>query len=202
MNGYVGAFHNWFEKNFTFKGAAVLLIWIAKSVPDIFGRADFWSKNIGWVWHRIYDHSTISVTILCGLLIWLDHRRVIAKSESKPHDLKTLRGRTFKLRDDIKTFFDSLGAEVDPKRQPGETQPGWLRRVGEDNSLRISKLIHGYELRFAPQVVRTYHEYGELGINDVELWKLICIYPKNQDCYKEIISTLGKLADQHPVTQL
>jgi len=192
---YAASAKNWFDRNFTFKGMAAATLAAAKVIPDAFGRKDFWSVHLTSIWHFLSAHSTPSVILACALLIWLDNRRVIKNRGPKPYDERTLRGRTLKLRDNIKAFLESVGPP--PKdRMLGESQVGYLRRVDTVASKRASQLVHGYELRFAESVTRTYHEYGELGWNDTELMDVIQRPFKNEKCYQLLIDALGRLAEK------
>jgi hypothetical protein len=161
----------WFERDFTFKGVALFAIWIAKLVPDAFGRTGFLATNAKWIWGCIYGHETAAVTIVCALLIWLDHTRVLSGREPKPHDERTLKGRTLRLRDDLKRFAAEVGKKPEVHKAQQERMQEYMKRSMTAIAPWMNKIMFGYELRFKDAVYRVHLEYGEqnllpgIGIN-------------------------------------
>jgi hypothetical protein len=160
---------DWFERNFSFKGVALLFTWIAAWVPDAFGRVDFWSRHIGWVWRHIYTHSSLSVAVVCGVLIWLDHRRVIAKRGPQPHDSKTVKGRTLRLRDDLQKLLDEAVTKW-PEHVQGKTILPHDDSILTNALARGSYIQHTFALRFASQAEVIYHECALAGTQNDSFW--------------------------------
>jgi hypothetical protein len=188
--GYL-RFKKWIHKRTVI--GTIFLIYAA--LPDYDGRnhwwITFWHKFDGFLW--IHNRW---IFILIGLfLIWLDNRRLVRLMQAKPYDENTLKGRTLKLRDDIKEFLDKSGQKVEGQFD-GETQVGYIKRIETSNARRVSRLIHGYELNFAERVQRVYHEYGALGWNDTELNEVMLRPFKNEKSYNIAIAALGRLAEQ------
>jgi hypothetical protein len=173
---------------------------IVFGIPNLLGYATFWSNLPRW-WRYMWGWLQSSpgkwaFIIAAFLVIWLDQGRITRKLHGrKRHDEKTLKGRTLKLRDDIKEFFE----KTEPKVQgqfDGETQVGYIKRLDTSNARRVSRFVHGYDLYFAERVARTYHEYGLLGWNDTELNEVMLRPYKNEKCYDIVIAALARLAEQ------
>jgi len=150
----------WYERNITFKGLALVLIAAANIIPDVFGRVDFWSRHLGAIWTFLYIHSTSAITITCAALIWLDHRRVLAKRKS--YDPRTLKGRVQQLRDEITAFLEGQG------EKPAEVYNSSMTReefteANKDEFFWEEKLTYGFLLRFQDRLRRVYYEFGERG---------------------------------------
>ena len=172
----------WFARNFTFKGAALFVVWIAKVIPDVFGRTDFWAKNGGFLWHTAYDHATLSITLLCALLIWLDHRRVLKKLHGAGEDPHSLKGRAIKLRERIVKYVEERPKPVhDP-------QKGYMEGVQWSE-----RLTCGFDLHFRDEAERLYLEFGELGLLPGIGW-MVPEHVNTLDKINEIVDELGKLA--------
>jgi hypothetical protein len=181
-----------------------LILLIIAIIPRWVSIGRFWFDIGRWLWlHAGWVSSgvgRITLIVLGFFLIWLDHRRFLRKHTSKPYDLTTLRGRTLKLRDDIKTYWENAGQPPYPLIESTH-QVGYIKHTEEGMAARASRLLHGYEIYFASDVVRTYHEYGELGWSDTELQAIILRPYKNDECYRVIIDALGRLADQTAIME-
>jgi hypothetical protein len=69
----------WLEKNFTWKGLVVGVFVLYQIVPDTSGRNAYWLSMYPAIKDFIFNHSRIFLIGLGVLLIWLDHRSVLAK---------------------------------------------------------------------------------------------------------------------------
>ncbi len=129
----------------------------------------------------------------------------------KPHDPRTLKGRTSKLRDQMKAFLDGLGpmpqdettgvhqVRVGPDwRSPdGIMHNSAIVRATGPMSQRIAKVDYGYELYFAAPALRIYNEFGFRGVMDDQMKELLF---KKQQYNKEfalmdMIQALSRLAE-------
>lgn len=175
----------WFAKNFTFKGAALFVIWIAKIVPDMFGRTDFWAKHGGSLWRTVYSHTTLSITLVCALLIWLDHRRVLKKLHGVGADPHSLKGRALDLRKRILVYMKSM-----PRPAP---KPAGAKNYEE--AIQWSERITcGFELRFKDELNRLFLQFGELGLLPGFGW-LLPEHINTTEKINEIVEDLKKLAN-------
>ena len=75
----VASAKRWLERNSTRSRIIALVIFVAKVVPDAFGREDFWNKHLRTLWTVVSTHSTISVIVGCTLLILIDNQRLARK---------------------------------------------------------------------------------------------------------------------------
>lgn len=170
-------------------------------IPRWVSIGHFWYAVIQWGWLRASwlatDWGRVCLGVVgVGFIVW-DQRR---SKRPRSHDLKTLRGRTLALRESLKQFLDSLGPNI-PVDMWSDHQVGYIKREDDSESRRVSRLIHGYELHFANDVERTYHEYGEMGYSDTELQAIILRPHKNEECYTVLINALGRLAEQTPIME-
>jgi hypothetical protein len=133
------------------------------------------------------------LTIIGILLIFVPWNHAVDKK--REHDLATLKGRTLKLRDDMQAYLDSL---PEPKfnRFEGETTEGYLQRVNTPATLRAYKLFHGYELRFANEVSRVFHEYGVRGFTDLKVADAMNRPYEAAETYAIITESLSRLAEK------
>jgi hypothetical protein len=165
------------------------------------GAGKFWLHILQWSWERIAwlktDLGRVCLLIVGLGLIWWDQVR---RKNARAHDLTTLRGRTLALRDKLKDFLEGAGPLVQSEFNSTH-QVGYIKRVEDEESRRVSRLLHGYELHFASAVLKTYHEYGEMGYSDTELQAIILRPYKNEECYEVLINALGRLAEQTPVME-
>jgi hypothetical protein len=100
------------------------------------------------------------------LLILVDWANLFRRG--KPHyNLETLKGRTLKLRDDMRSFLDSTPNGASSGGAAIIQGTNIERVVG--SSLRVMRLHCGYDLRFANAVKRVVDEFGERGINHRDL---------------------------------
>jgi hypothetical protein len=178
----------WIDRNFTFKGLIVFLWGVLTTVPRWFGIKNFWSTHLILEWKWLSEYSAFTVPIVCALLIWLDHRRVLNK-RGKPVDDTTLKGRALKLRDGLEMLLEEAESiPVDANVREGNfyTQA----------SARWEKIAHGYELRFASDIKRICHELGESGFSDTEL--LLCVEKPHQtkESCTGIVDALFRLAKE------
>lgn len=191
----------WFNRNFSFWGLANLVILLAKAIPDFFGRKDFWSTHLAVVWAFLYSHSTVSVIVACALFIWLDHRRVIRKRGPKPHDPKTLKGRVLQLRDDLKSFVDSLPMEAEPAHvrtlRDWTDSEEWVRYRSHIR-VRCDAMHYGYELKFSERTRNVINELGEQSQLNSLLPEAFNRPLKGDAEISEIINQLGLAADKLP----
>ena len=160
------------------------------------GTGRLWLNIAQWLWVRIgwlkTDLGRLCLLIVGLSLIALDRYR---REKPKPHNLKTLRGRTLKLRDDLQEFLRDVGEAQRVIKLPSETDEEHIKRGLEVAMPRMWKITHGYELRFASDVLRTYHEFGERGESNMRLGALIDRPHRAEKEIDEIITELSKLAD-------
>ena len=183
----------WLNSNFTFGGVVAFFWFLLKVIPDMFGVKDFWSGHAAVIWRYVAAHSTVSVTVVCALLIWLDNRRVIQKRGPRPHDRKTLKGRLLQLRDDLSAFLQSVGDE--PKAPPETNLTNWLNdeewvKWRAASSARIDKIHYGYELRFSERTRAAINELGEQGKLPMGLCTAFDRPGKTEETIRELIAYL------------
>jgi hypothetical protein len=158
LRGIYPRITGWYERNFSWRGAAALAWLLAKEIPSISGRQAFWSRNLPTIWSFVFAHSTILAVVAVGLIIWLDHRRMV-KRQGQRYDLKTLRGRTLKFCDDLEKFKQELGAQPEVIWTPGNTA-GEFAEANEPMAIREQKMHHGFHLRFGETAWKLWHEHG------------------------------------------
>jgi hypothetical protein len=189
----IGRIIDWFNRNFTFKGLIAALVFLAKEVPDAFGRKDFWSTHLVLIWKVISAHSTISTIVACALVIWLDHRRVLEKRDKKPHDLRTLKGRTEKLTDDLEEFLKRLGERpslvYDKHMSAGE-----YAKANEESRLWVDRLHYGFLLHFHDRLKHLYLEFGECGKAYLALAVALEAQVQSEKNVQQIIEILETMA--------
>lgn len=157
----IGAMWNhirgWYENNFTWRGVVALAYFLAKEIPDEFGRKDFWSAKLPAILKIVYEHSTLVTVLLVAGIIWLDHRMVLRRVHG--HDTKTLKGRTLAFCDELRAFQKELGKEpqIDYK---DSYDSGEFTEKNKELSLRGQKMHHGFHLRFIERAMNLWHEYG------------------------------------------
>jgi hypothetical protein len=170
-----------------------IAILIVSFVPDWQARLEYWSKAVRWTIPHLASPLGRVFLILCGIgIIWLDHRRVLAK-HGKPHP-KSLKARTLKLRDAMQAYLDKAPADDnygnDSVRGTVHTASGF--------KLRVTKLHHGFELKFRDAVTRLFHEFGEKNVYDNQLAQLLSnpeLKVNSESSYKLIIARLSDLAE-------
>lgn len=128
--------------------------------------------------------------ITLGLALILFDQRRISKKQKKEHDLSTLKGRTLKLRDDIYAFV-STGPTITSYQSTPENPS--IKRV----DVNLSRLKHGYCLRFETRLENIIHEFGELGLEDADLVAITAAKIRDVSTYKAIMKSLERLA-QYP----
>lgn len=171
-------------------GIAVLIV---SFIPDWQGRIEFWSKVLRSLIPHLASPGGRMILMVCGgLIIWLDHRRFLAR-HGKPHPA-SLQGRCLKVRDDMQSFLDSLG-EKQKSFLEGETQVEYITRSSAETGRRWELLGHYYELNCASEVESIYHEFGVRGVHEVTLEKGELRSRKKEEDYKFIIEALSKLAE-------
>lgn len=88
LSTIINAIKGWYLKNFTFKGLIAALFFLYCAVPDYGARNEFWKSKVGTMEDLITNHWRLLLAIAALIAIWLDHRRVIAKSRPKPSGLE------------------------------------------------------------------------------------------------------------------
>jgi hypothetical protein len=165
----------WFNRNFTFKGLILFLIFIAKTIPDLVGRKEFWSTHVASVWKILWDHSTISTIVVCALLIWLDHRRVIDKKvTTAPIEKQPGPAVDLSFPDRVRLFSKELAAYLSNRMARPDEEEIW-RKYGSPSSevssasqfaekyndtvqLWDDRLAAGYWLEYAERAAALRHE--------------------------------------------
>lgn len=182
----------------------VRLFFKKRSVPGWFFwiLAGSWKRlgdwqNVEWLashflpsgWNRPVLHPNfITISLIVAGFVWFSI--VLLWPKGLPHST-SLRQRAFKIRDEMQKFLDSMGEQPNPF--DGETDAQCIARVSEENGRRWNLLGHQYELNFAPEISRIYHEFGVRGIHDDKLEWAIKDCKKEED-YKAIIESLTRLA--------
>jgi hypothetical protein len=177
--------------------AAILLVLFG--IPNAFGYAQFWWSAYKWGSPHVTGFlgtalgRAILIAVALGAIA-LDQRRITrALHGKKKHDLKTLKGRTLQLRDEMQAFLDSVEPFPATATRAGEDRKDYIRRTWKAVGRRVNKVGHGFELRFGDAVLRIHHEFGEMGIRDSKLIEALRAPFKTDDSYKAIIDGLGKL---------
>jgi hypothetical protein len=147
----------WYETNFTWRGLAAMLWFIATVIPDMFGREDFWSTHLPVLWKHVYAHGTVATVIAVGLIIWLDHRRMVKRPS--PVADSSLRGRTLAFCDELKTFEKELGPEPPVNWKPSHTAASFTE-ANQGLIEREQRMHHLFHLRFYERAVHLWHEHG------------------------------------------
>lgn len=78
----------WLDKNFTWKGFAVGLFVLYQLIPDTSGRHAYWLSMYPQIRDFVLANLRIFVICIGTLLIWLDHRAVLAKRRPVKGGLK------------------------------------------------------------------------------------------------------------------
>jgi len=148
----------WKGKKLTAFGVFLFVIAI---VPRWVSIGRFWYGLGLWIWERTAWLSTgwgrVALVVVGLSLIWLDQYR---RSRPKAHDLGTLKGRTLKLRDDLKSFVDAIGPKPKIVRT-GMSDKEYLAATWKEVAPWMDRLTYGYERRFAARAREVYLEFGE-----------------------------------------
>ncbi|MGA9508999.1 MAG: hypothetical protein WBV55_10295 [Candidatus Sulfotelmatobacter sp.] len=73
----------WYEKNFTLKGFLVFVVLVYCAIPDWQARDEFWVKRLPGILSFLQTGwGRLSVIVLAGVLVWLDHRGVLKRRKS------------------------------------------------------------------------------------------------------------------------
>ncbi|HEX7287737.1 MAG TPA: hypothetical protein VF532_16230 [Candidatus Angelobacter sp.] len=114
-------------------------------------------------------------------------------SELQPKG-ESLRQRLFALSRQIKDYVKSYGDEPQDiwRSNMSQTEFVWENKPKYD---RLGKMSHGFYLHFYNKVLMIYHECGEHGSTEDELWKLLGKqeYEGDQDFFR-IAELLARLA--------
>lgn len=78
FKGVVEKITNWCQANFTFTGLGALILAVYCLIPDYYSRNEFWKSKLPFLKDFIFAHSRLLLISVAILLIWLDHRRVLA----------------------------------------------------------------------------------------------------------------------------
>jgi hypothetical protein len=85
MSMFVLRIRGWFDRNFTFKGLAALILFLICAIPDWVSRATYWKGKVGGFIHFFLTPVGRIVLIVLGIvIIFLDHRNVLKKKEKRP----------------------------------------------------------------------------------------------------------------------
>jgi hypothetical protein len=139
-----------------------VFLFVLAIIPRWVSIGRFWYGIGHWTWERIAWLSTgwgrVSLVVVGLLLIWLDQYR---RSRPKAHDLRTLKGRTLKLRDDLQSFVDGIGAKPKIVRTADMSDRDVMSASWKEIAPWIDHLTYGYERLFASRVKEVYLEFGE-----------------------------------------
>src|ERR1700690_1149644 len=78
FQGAVEKIKSLYQANFTFKGLAALLLAIYCLVPDYYSRNEFWKSKMPFLKDFVFTYNRSLLICVAILVIWLDHRRVLA----------------------------------------------------------------------------------------------------------------------------
>jgi hypothetical protein len=187
--------YKWTRKKIAAKGLIGILLLLWAGPPSFKSRTEFWMHMWPAIMGFFIEYQRVLLIVSGLVLIWLDHRRIVRKAHGKEIDPDSLKGRAIRLRDAIQKFLDSVGPKP-TDRMEGESREQYLARSVSVTSMRVGKLLHGYEWRFSDDVRRLYHEFGEQGIMDIQLAETIARQLKNEEAYGFIISGLSRLAEK------
>jgi hypothetical protein len=174
---------------------ALLVLFIM--IPDWLGRGNFWYTAVLRAWPSLKaayasPYVKVSLLLLALAAIVLDQRR-LARKAIRERDLNTLQGKTLQLRDEMRLFVDSHPQPLLVFR--GTSRERTFDRPSTSESQRLSKLEHGYCLKFADRVARIHHEFGERGVQDYELTETLLKAKYGEPgTYTAIIDALSRLA--------
>jgi len=119
----------------------------------------------------------------------------------RKYDLRTLKGRSLKLRDEMQAFLDSLG-EQRMDSPGGETDVEWIARASAETGRRWNLLGHYFQLNCATEVALLFHHFGMLGMEENGLdweYRRLANLPdwnKKEEEYEAIITALTKAAER------
>ncbi|MBA3915898.1 MAG: hypothetical protein H0X25_19000 [Acidobacteriales bacterium] len=174
-------------------GVAVL-IWAA--LPDFDSRNRWWLDHWHGFWSFVGRYNRPIMIVAGFLLIWWDHRRILASGSPTAPDPNTLLGRTLILRDRIKAFAESVGPKPDVTKRLNESRPDYLRRALPPVYRRTDRLVHGFAVRFDPELGKLVHEHAERGYLDMDLAEIAWSdTPRNEERIQKIIEGLDRLAE-------
>jgi hypothetical protein len=148
----------WYERNFTWKGFVLFILFLVKEIPDDFGRKDFWRAKLPELWRVVSAHSTVFTILLVGGLIWLDHRMVLHR-RAQVHDDKTLNGRTRVLCEELRAFQKELGPEPQINWKPGNSATTFTE-ANKEMIEREQRMHHYFHIRLYEKAVGLWHEHG------------------------------------------
>lgn len=100
----------------------------------------------------------MSLVVVGLLLIWSDQYR---RTRPEAHDLKTLKGKTLQLRDDLQSFRETVGSKPKVVRTPDMDNKVYLAATWKEVAPWTNRLTYGYERHFASRVREVYLEFGE-----------------------------------------
>jgi hypothetical protein len=143
-----------------------LAVLIISFVPDWHGRLVWWYAAVVWLLkHLASPYGRTGLVLVCAVLIWLDHRRVLQKRQSQLHDempasqaKPNLPDRVAELAKNIFRFLHDCGAQEIP------------------SLTYVIKVNSGFMLYWFSHVERIEHELGFHGIWAYELGELIRLY--------------------------
>jgi len=177
------------------KGIIGIAILLYCALPDYDARNQWWKLRIPFIVHNL----RWLLMLAAFAVMWLDLRNISKKRVAGRYgDLHSLQGRTLKLRDDIKEYCESLGPVPDIQWDSSmRTDPVKFNQVNMPIFSRELQLSHGYELRFAEDVIRIYHEFGERGAQHPQLRDIIHRASEKDDAsIKIVVDALSELAER------
>ena len=164
-------------------------------VPKWVEVGKFWYEVSHWVWLRVAWLSTgwgRASLVVVGLgLIGLDQRRI---RKPRAHDLRTVKGRTLQLRDDLQLLLNEALAKW-PEHIQGKIVEPYNHSIVEDAVSRGTFIQHAFALRFASRAEILYHECALAGAaNDSFMLRL---HPAvaNASKLRELIDDLDWMAN-------
>jgi hypothetical protein len=126
------------------------------------GTGRLWFSIAQWLWERIAwlktDSGRVCLVVVGIGLIWYDQHR---RNRPKAHELRTLKGRTLKLRDDLQSFVDGIGTKPKVVRTGDMSNQDFMSATWKEVAPWIDHLTYGYEWLFAARVKEVYLEFGE-----------------------------------------
>lgn len=187
--------YEWLRQQLSLKGVTGIAVILYSAVPDWQGRNEYWVHHWPTIRSLLSDNSRVILIVIGLLVIWWDHARLIRSRGPRPHDPRTLKGRTLRLRDELKAFLEQVGSKPAMEYNSDMERAAYLKTKWEVVGPWMDKLTYGYERRFSDAVRKIYLEYGERSLLPGIGLDLPNGLPSESQV-NEIIDGLGKLAEK------
>jgi hypothetical protein len=185
---------SWYKSKKGWISAVLAAAWLAL---DHWGRAEsaisiyrVVKDNFFSRW-RLFSPFVPPILFVLALVFFeLDRRRA---KRPRPYDLNTLKGRTLRLKDEIESYMASVPDTED--KYAGATRQKEIEYFSGSN-LKVMKLHHGWDLRFADRLKTIFNEFGERNVRDHGLIEAMNYQTNNGNMYRLVIERLTELAER------